>query len=157
MAPRTTVALSFLASAALIATAALAQPAQGGRKFTTSMTGAQEVSAAFPTGGAGDPDGTGTARISVNYGQARVCWNLTVANIATPIRAHIHRAPALTNGPIVVGFFNATPSTLSGCTSTTQPIDRAILKDIIQHPQNYYVNVHNAAFPGGAIRGQLAK
>ncbi len=158
MAPRTTVVLSFFASAALVATTALAQPpAQGGRKFTTTMTGAQEVSAAFPTGGAGDPDGTGTASISVNHGQARVCWDLTVNNIATPTRAHIHRAPALANGPIVVDFFNATPTTLSGCTSTTQPINQAVLKDIIQNPQNYYVNVHNATFPAGAIRGQLAK
>ena len=35
--------------------------------------------------------------------------------------------------------------------------DRGRLKDIIQHPQNYYVNIHTTAFTGGAIRGQLSK
>ena len=158
MAPRMTVALSFLASAAVIATAALAQPPdQGGRKFTTIMTGAQEVNATHPTGGAGDPDGSGTASITVNVGQQRVCWDITVNNIASPTRAHIHHAPALQNGGIVVGFFESTNVALNGCTPTTQPVERRLLMDIIQHPQNYYVNVHNAEFTGGAIRGQLAK
>jgi hypothetical protein len=27
---------------------------------------------------------------------------------------------------------------------------------IAANPANYYVNVHNAPFPGGAVRGQLA-
>ena len=31
-----------------------------------------------------------------------------------------------------------------------------LLKDIIRNPENYYVNVHTAAFPNCAVRGQLA-
>jgi hypothetical protein len=138
--------------------AAIAAPVpQGGRKFTTAMSGQQEVNAANPTGGAGDADGTGSASITVNVGQQRVCWDISVNNIAAPMRGHIHHAPALTNGPIVVGFFEPATVALKGCTPTTQPVDRALLKDIIQHPRDYYVNVHTADFPAGAIRGQLHK
>jgi len=33
--------------------------------------------------------------------------------------------------------------------------DPTILAQIVANPGNYYVNVHNARFPGGALRCQL--
>jgi hypothetical protein len=33
--------------------------------------------------------------------------------------------------------------------------DRQLIRAILQHPSAYYVNVHNAPFPAGALRGQL--
>jgi hypothetical protein len=35
-------------------------------------------------------------------------------------------------------------------------LDKNLLKAIIRDPQDYYVNVHNAPFPNGAVRSQLA-
>jgi hypothetical protein len=35
-------------------------------------------------------------------------------------------------------------------------VDQGLIKAIIQNPERYYVNVHNADFPGGALRGQLS-
>ena len=157
MHPRLQLTLSLVVMGALIgAAAAQTPPSQGGRKFTTTLTGAAECNAAG-TCNLGDPNGTGTAEVTVNVGQQRVCWDITVNDIADPQRGHIHNGPAGGAGGIVVGFFEATDVTLKGCTSTTQPVDRALLLDILQNPQNYYVNIHNSEFPSGAIRGQLSK
>ena len=139
----------------ILASPVLAQPAaEGGRKFTTELTGEAEVTAAGVPN-QGDLDGTGTASITVNVGQQRVCWDITVDGIASPTRGHIHKAPSTTTGGIVVTFFESSSVDLDGC--TTAPVDRELLKDIIKNPQGYYVNVHNADFPAGALRGQLSK
>ena len=156
MTPRAQLFLLLVGGGALVATAFAAPPPQGGRKFTTTLNGANECNAAHVCN-LGDPDGTGTANIEVNVGQQRVCWEITVNNISAPLRGHIHKGPAGGAGGIVVPFFEPATVDLDGCTSTTQPIDRRLLMDIIQHPQDYYVNVHTADFPGGAIRGQLSK
>ena len=136
---------AFAASAALIAGAATA--ADGGRKLQTNLTGAAEVP------GPGDPDGTGTAQITVNPGQKRVCYKLRVSNIAPATAAHIHEAAPTAAGPVVVTLGAPTSGTSSGCVTVTRALALEILKD----PSDYYVNVHNAAFPAGAVRGQLAK
>lgn len=153
--------LALFSVGSVVASTALAEPvAEGGRKFTTPMSGAEECNSATPAVcGVGDPDGSATGHITVNVGQQRVCWEFTnVTNIAAPHRGHIHKAAAGTNGAIVVDFFNmpvGTPGPLTGC--TTAVISRALLKDIIQHPSAYYLNLHNEPFPAGAIRGQLEK
>ena len=54
---------------------------------------------------------------------------------------------------VVVTLAPPTNGTSTGCAT----VDRALAKAIKLHPENYYVNIHNAAFPGGAIRGQLGK
>ena len=131
----------------VLAVLALAMSAaDGGRKFETTLSGAQEV-------GGGDPDGSGTAEITLNPGQGQVCFELTATGTSTPIAAHIHAAPAGVNGPVVVPLSPPVGGSSSGCVSA----DRDLIKAIIQHPENYYVNVHTTEFPGGALRGQLSK
>lgn len=120
----------------------------GGRPFSTTLSGPNEVPA-------GDPDATGTATVWVNPGTGTVCYSWSVSNAATPIlAAHIHRAPAGVAGPVVVPLPPTGPSSGQGCTTG---VDRGLAQDIIQHPWNYYVNTHNAEFPAGAARGQLSR
>lgn len=141
----TSIAFSLAASAALIAGSAIAS--DGGRKLQTSLTGAAEVP------GPGDPDGSGTATVSVNPGQKRICYKLSVSNIAPATAAHIHEAPAGVAGPVIITLSAPTGGSSSGCVTVTRDLALEILKD----PADYYVNVHNTAFPRGAVRGQLAK
>jgi CHRD domain len=120
---------------------------QGGLPLTAHLTGEAEVP------GPGDPDGSGTAYITLNPGQETVCWQITVSDIILPaIGAHIHIGGADVAGPVVVPLTSPDESGMSsGCTDA----DRELIKDIIQNVDGYYVNVHTTDFPGGAVRGQL--
>ena len=115
-----------------------------GAPRVTTLSGAEEAP------GPGDPDGSGFASIRLNVGQERVCWQISYENIGEPRAAHIHKAPAGSPGGVVVPLLD--PSISSGCTAA----DGALIQDIIDYPDQYYVNVHTAEHPAGAIRGQLS-
>ncbi|MFP5342100.1 MAG: CHRD domain-containing protein [Candidatus Limnocylindria bacterium] len=135
----------FVLVGALLAASAMTVTATGGRPHTTTMSGAEEAP------GPGDPDGTGWAGITVNVGLGRVCWWLEVSGIEPATAAHIHIGPPGSPGPVVVPLSAPTDGRSSGCADVERDLAKAILKD----PSAYYVNVHNAAYPGGAVRGQL--
>ena len=134
-------------TAALIAGMSLAAPALAATRLTTTMTGAAEVP------GPGDPDGSGTAVLRLNRGRGEICYELTVSGIVPATAAHIHVAPAGVAGPVVVPLVPPTSGSSSACAT----VDRELIKAIAQNPENYYVNVHNAEYPAGAVRGQLLK
>jgi hypothetical protein len=119
----------------------------GGVKFSTTLTGAEE----FP--GPGDPDGIGFASLRLNAGTEQVCFRIFVEDITLPATgAHIHEAVAGDSGPVVVGLTSPDETGLSsGCVSAS----RELILDIIQNPAEYYVNVHSSDFQAGAVRGQL--
>src|SRR5438128_6998591 len=115
--------LSILAVVRLLAALALSGPASaGGRPFSTTLSGANEVP------GPGDPDGSGTAHLTLNSGSGEVCFQITVSNIALPATgAHIHEAPVGSAGPIVVVLV---PPDESGSSSGCVSADSALIKDI---------------------------
>lgn len=122
----------------------------GGRPLSTDLT--QEVTAIPPW--EGDPDGTGTALVTLNHGQGEVCWDVSVSDITLPATAsHIHQAPPGVRGPIVV--FLSPPDATGAAVGCTSGVDRGLIRDILRNPESYYVNVHTTDFPPGAIRGQL--
>jgi len=110
-----------------------------------SLSGAAEAQAA-------DPDGVGSASVTIDG--TTLCFGITVANIGTPIGAHIHRGLPEHNGPIVVHLAAPTsgdPGSSSGCVSVAP----ALAGELQAHRERFYVNVHTGEFPGGAVRGQL--
>lgn len=132
--------------------ALIAGASHGGAPFTTKMT--QEVTTTPPH--FGDADGTGTARLTINHGQRELCWDLTVSDVTLPATAaHIHKAAPGVRGPIVVGL--SAPDASGRRTGCAADVDRAILRDILTHSGDYYVNVHTTDYPAGAVRGQLGQ
>jgi hypothetical protein len=132
--------------------AVIAGANHGGRPLSTDMT--QEVTT-MPEW-AGDPDGSGTALITLNLGQAEVCWDLSVANLTLPATAsHIHQAPPGVRGAIVLSL--SPPDATGVAVGCTSGVDRDLIRDILENPDSYYVNVHTTDFPPGAVRGQLPR
>lgn len=139
---------TVIAVGALFASIVFAQVAlAGGQPFVTALEGENEVPVT------GDLDGTGTATLTLNRGTGEVCWHISVAGITLPAAAaHIHEAPAGVPGDVVVTL---SPPDATGVATGCTTADRTLVKDIAKNPSAYYVNVHNADFPGGALRGQL--
>jgi hypothetical protein len=142
--------------AAVAAALVVALPALGAGKpaketdLIAAMSGSQETPA-------GDPDGYGAADFRIKGN--KVCFRIIASGIAPVAAAHIHKGAPGTAGDIEVELFSfrgkgqKIPPRITGCATTTTVIASAIAKK----PGDYYVNVHNGDFPGGALRGQLSK
>lgn len=115
-----------------------------GNNFAAVLTGSSEVPPA-------DLDGAGTAAISTNDAINQVCTRLEVRNIGPVTAAHIHRGAAGVNGPPVITLDVPDDNDSDDCDT----VDNALLDDLRRNPGDYYVNVHTAEFPNGAIRGQI--
>lgn len=119
----------------------------GGRPLSAVLLGSNEVP------NMGDPDGSGTFEMTINPGQGTLTYELDVTGIEPATMAHIHRGEAGVAGGVVVTLIPPTDGSSSGTIS----ISKALAKEIMKNPEAYYVNVHNAEYPGGALRGQLSK
>jgi CHRD domain len=110
----------------------------------TELSGEEEVP------GPGDPDGSGSATVIVIPPET-ICYVLTAEGIEPATAAHIHEGERGVAGDVVVPLNAPTFGASGGCTQA----DPELVSDIQENPDDYYVNVHNAEYPAGAIRGQL--
>ena len=78
-----------------------------------------------------------------------MCWSIEVARVESITAAHIHIGPATAPGPVVVSMnpYN------EGCATVARELAQSLIRD----PVIVFVNVHNAPYPAGALRGQLHK
>jgi hypothetical protein len=122
--------------------------AQGGVvTLKATLTGAAEVP------GPGDPDGSGSATLELDSGAGKVCFELRASGIGPSRAAHIHRGGRGEAGPVVVGLTPPSEGSSRDCVAA----DRALIEDMARNPAGYYVNLHNAEFANGALRGQLGR
>lgn len=96
---------------------------------------------------------TATGNAILVFDKATKKFTITVNYTGlTATAAHIHRALAGTNGPVMFGFVSSIISPIyypSAVLTATQEADLT--------SNLYYVNVHSATAPGGEIRGQLLR
>jgi hypothetical protein len=104
----------------------------------------------------GDSNGRGEALVAAKKPSKRkLCFELSWEKIEPPTAAHIHNGAKGVDGPIKVTLFEdpdgLTASAVDGCVK----IGKQLAKKLRRAPEGFYVNVHNAEHPDGAIRGQL--
>jgi len=120
----------------------------------TALAAETVLTADLAGSAATDEDGTGMATITLDPAAGTACWDMTAENIDPVTVSHIHGGAEGVDGGVVVDLdLDGFDGSSDGC---TEGVDAATLQAIIDDPSGYYVNLHNEAFPGGAIRGQLA-
>lgn len=128
-----------------LAVAGAAPAGAATKTFTIRLLGQNEVP------GPGSPTGSGVARVTVDSTTGRICYVLLVSGLDGPATgAHIHEAPVGVSGPVVVALKPPVNGRSAACTTNKEHA-----ADIIADPDDHYVNVHTAEFPGGALRGQF--
>ena len=168
------IALLAIAASVLLAAACgsdeTTAPSAAPLVFSALLSPANEVP---PVGGS---ESTGHGAVQVQFDVTRdTSGNITAATgtfyfqlvdypAGTTIQgAHIHPAPAGTNGPVVISTGLATANTVSLPSGTGDFTfrnvfsDPAIVQKIANNPAAFYFNVHSPNNPGGFSRGQLSR
>ena len=130
------------------------------------LDGREEVGSDPTVRLAGDPDGKGEAYVfGIDGDPTTLCYTLTVDKIAlvpvgSGMAAHIHEGLRDTNGPVVAALAGPEDGNAADCLTEGEmgkfPTgETGIVQRILNNPAQFYINVHNPDFPGGAIRGNL--
>lgn len=136
--------------------------------LTTQLDGRNEVANdARDKRIVGDKNGRGEAYVfGIDGDPETLCYVLLVEKIqlvAPGMSAHIHFGDRGQNGPVVAALAGPFDGNAADCLTEGEmgkfPMDptagSGIVEYILSHPEEFYINVHNPEFPGGAVRGQL--
>lgn len=139
----------FIAAASALA---IAGPASARLHLPDSLSLTAQLSGASEVPGPGDPDGGGTFSATLVRKSGQLCYELKVEGIEPATAAHIHVGRSHEADEVVATL--ATPDA-EGNASACMTLGDRLTRHIMLVPDRYYVNVHTADFPAGAIRGQL--
>ncbi|HET6558005.1 MAG TPA: CHRD domain-containing protein [Prolixibacteraceae bacterium] len=132
--------------------------------FNAHLTGDQEVPVR-------ETLAQGQAIFKLSKDGTELSYKLIVANLDNLHMAHIHLAPAGSNGGVVAWLYPSAPpmmlipGTTNGILAQGVITDASLvgalagqtLADLVEQivAGNTYVNVHTTLYPGGEIRGQI--
>ena len=135
--------------AAFVLALTLGAAAVSAQTFSVSLAGGRDV------GGGGDPAGKGLAVVTLDGTNVR--YYLWVRDIEPPSGARILGGLAGQAGTVALDLAPtfANPATGVYVAAGSATADLATVQGILQQPNAYYLAVHNASFPDGAVRGQL--
>ena len=150
-----------VAAAGVLALTGVASAGHTNAVLEATLDGRSEVATgAGDRGLVGDPNGRGEAYVfGIDGDPTTLCYVLTVSKLSGATAAHIHEGAAGENGPVVVNLAAPADGNAADCLTEGEAgkfVGDQTVADILAHPEDYYVNVHNPEFPGGAVRGQLA-
>ncbi|WP_265528869.1 CHRD domain-containing protein [Sphingomicrobium marinum] len=100
--------------------------------------------------GGGDPDGYARAEVTISDNFDRICWEIDEVRGVVPTSAHIHMGARGTNGPVVMAL-EGEDGSWTACRDGGEWRENRIEGN----PSMFYVQIHTAEYPNGAIRGQL--
>ena len=118
--------------------------------FTADINSAQEVPA-----NASPATGTLSGVYDDIANTFTFSWSISDNLIGQPSSpgAHIHRAPAGTNGPVVFGFNNPDGTWALSGSATWTGLNATEIDALFN--EGLYVNFHTTQFAGGEVRGQI--
>jgi hypothetical protein len=142
----------FFALAALVLASGFERAADAASAtFLLNMDGSQEVN------NPGDLDGSAMGTISLDDVSGEISWNLTYSDIADPTLMHIHGpdGSAGSNAGVFIGLGVVTSGGPGTLIDSFVHGDLGQISSVLANPTDFYVNIHNADFGPGAVRGQL--
>jgi hypothetical protein len=106
----------------------------------------------------GSENGSGESRFIFYPNKNKICYTIQVSEIAKATSAHLHQAPAGETGPVTLRL-NPPPQNETSEHECVRGLGERFIKKISGNPTGYDVDVdvHNDAFPNGALRGQLTQ
>lgn len=161
--------LTRAVSCAVAASVLLTAHAQAGHTnelLVANLDGREEVGTQNNRRIAGDPNGRGEAYVfGIDGDEFTLCYIVAVEKVqlvpvGSGMMAHIHEGARGSNGPVVAALAGPEDGNSADCLTEGESGkfpsgEPGIVQRILNNPDDFYINVHNPEYPGGAIRGQL--
>ena len=118
--------------------------------YSAALLGANEVPAVISPA-------VGRSWLFLNAQTNELFYHIDVAAIDNITAAHIHRAAAGVNGPVIATLYDGAPPPFGPGDPIYGVVNLSPLDIVTLEAEGFYINVHTSDFPAGEIRGQITR